>query len=105
MIVTENVYEQLETLLKEETNLIEVITHNGESKFFVYSSFEAAYQGSSTSVTYNSFKGIQITQFLGVNRSVLNRLPYIQSFREFVEKRDFINVKFSENMAYFMYSY
>lgn len=105
MIVTENVYEQLESLLKEEQQLIEIITHNGESKFFVYSSFEAAYQGSSTSVSYNSFKGIQITQFLSVNRSVLNKTPYIQSFRKFLEEREFINVKFSENMAYFLYSY
>lgn len=103
-IVNEVIREQIHILLTEEKNIIEVVTGD-DTRFFVYGSFESSYTGSSTSVDYCSFKGIEITDFLTVVRSTVNKTVYLQAFRTFIERAEAFNVKFSKNSSWFSYSY
>lgn len=101
--LTDNVLAQLDVVVKSGMNILEIDMPT-MLRFFIYDSWEAAYRGSSTSVSFNTFRGIEITPFINVTRDVMNSKIYLQQIAAYLQNREAMNVKFAESIPYFLFS-
>lgn len=101
--ISANQYQQLEAIIKEGNSVIEVIIE-GYSRFYTFTSFEPSFKGSSTSVPYCQFRGVEISSFIEVVRQPVSHRSYIQSFTDYIEKKEALTFKFNEIIPYFIYS-
>lgn len=98
--MTENQQIQMDIIMRDiGQSIIDV-----GGKIYIYSLFEPSYSSSSTSVDTCFFKGIEITEFVGVVRNVANRIQIINQFQSYIANKEYWNIKFNKVIPYFLYS-
>ena len=103
----ESINQQIQFIAKEvERNILEVELIPGElSRFFIYNSWEASYGGMNNAVTYNSGNMLEITDFIEIPHQQIKGVAYKQALAKFIEKNEFMNIKFSDKYKYWIYAW
>lgn len=96
----EIIFQQIMRLVSYNFNFMEI----GE-RIYVYQNIEFSMSGSATSIDYNSIQGIDITTFLqGERLSTFNDAVFLKEFQNYIEKKEFIRIRFNKLMPYYTYS-
>jgi hypothetical protein len=104
MPTNDNVLRQIELIVNDGQNVLEIIPSNGgESRFYIFTSWEPSLTSSSTSIDYLTFTAVAIDQFIYVARDVQHPTIFLQSLLQFLKVRNFVVLKFNKTMDYITY--
>lgn len=104
MIVSNEILEQIEILSAITT----VAVFGSDNNILIFASTRIDFSSNSTtsSIDYNSFNGINITEFVLMNKVNLNvnNNEYISRYQNFIERRKPMNVKLNKVVPYLIFS-
>lgn len=100
-----NIYQKtIEILIEEGHAILQIFNLDGTAFYFTVMEFKESFRSASSSVEFNSLKGINITDFLRINGSQPDKTNLLSRFRDIVNNSPIIRVEFSDNVRWFKWA-
>ncbi len=97
-------YKQIAELVKYNYNVLRLIEPDSTTEYWVVTEFDPSTSASSSSIDFNTFYGVNVTQFINTNKIALGgTVAYLQQFNNYVGDLLKIRVKFGRYQTYNFY--